>query len=134
VTAVAERIRGHASTVDVMSQDDYNARPRPGGYRALHLHCLRDGVPIEVQLRTRRQHQWAERVEQWDGSTGHDVKHEDAPDDVIRAFRLMSDAIAEAEMKRGALVWATLVNEHALAQLREWFLQHGRSSGGATHG
>lgn len=134
VRAVADRIRHHAATVDVVAEDDYVERPRQGGYRALHLHCLRDGVPVEIQLRTRLQHEWAERVEQWDGSTGHDIKHESGPDEVVSAFRKMSDAMAESETDSLTPIWATLMNEQALDDLRRWFVAERRRRTGDHHG
>lgn len=37
----------------VLDQDDYYARPQ-AGYRAMHYIVERDGVPVEIQLKTRR--------------------------------------------------------------------------------
>lgn len=42
---------------------DYVANPKPDGYRALHLVNRNQGRLIEVQLRTRRQDEWANAVE-----------------------------------------------------------------------
>lgn len=42
---------------------DYIARPKPDGYRALHLINKHRGRLIEVQLRTTRQDAWANAVE-----------------------------------------------------------------------
>lgn len=134
VREVADRIRSHATTVQVVVEDDYNDQPRPGGYRALHLHCMRDGVPIEIQLRTQTQHTWAERVEQWDGSTGHDIKHERGPAEVIQAFRLMADAMADREIEPRTPRWATLMHEFALSQLRDWFVREKLERRGGVHG
>jgi putative GTP pyrophosphokinase len=42
---------------------DYVAEPKPDGYRALHLINRNRGRLIEIQLRTPRQDEWANRVE-----------------------------------------------------------------------
>ncbi|MGP6158872.1 MAG: hypothetical protein ACLPYS_15430, partial [Vulcanimicrobiaceae bacterium] len=46
----------------------YAGRPICFGYRAVHL-IIRDELPIEVQVRTKLQHSWAEMIE--DMSTRH---------------------------------------------------------------
>jgi hypothetical protein len=42
---------------------DYVANPKDDGYRALHLIDRNQGRPIEIQLRTARQDEWANAVE-----------------------------------------------------------------------
>ena len=42
---------------------DYVPEPRPTGYRAVHLIAPYQGLNIEVQLRTPRQHWWAQWME-----------------------------------------------------------------------
>ncbi len=42
---------------------DYVRTPKDSGYRALHLTVLKQGLPIEVQLRTYLQDVWANQVE-----------------------------------------------------------------------
>jgi putative GTP pyrophosphokinase len=45
---------------------DYVRTPKADGYRAKHVVAIKDGVLIEVQLRTAAQHRWAELVERFD--------------------------------------------------------------------
>lgn len=78
VGVVAACIEG-ARKMTVEGVRDYNENPHAGGYRALHLWCRRDDFKVEVQLRTGRQQQWAELVEEWDTTLGTDIKHELAP-------------------------------------------------------
>lgn len=66
VDRVLERLREQRRW-DLMPRTwDYVAHPKPDGYRAKHLVVRKDGVLIEVQLRTATQHAWAELVEQLD--------------------------------------------------------------------
>lgn len=120
VYAVRDRIDQHARSVTVDSEDDYNKNPRPGGYRALHLRVLRNDVLVEVQLRTKRQHAWADGVEKWDSASGHDIKHERGPEQVVEAFRLAAEWQAELDSERGATIWGTMVRERAADMLRDW--------------
>jgi ppGpp synthetase/RelA/SpoT-type nucleotidyltranferase len=46
---------------------------------------------IEVQLRTLREHAWAEAVERVTALSEHDVKEGRAPDDFLEYFKLASD-------------------------------------------
>ena len=52
----------HAQWSPVPSEyDDYIARPKPNGYQSLHTVVLADdGRPVEVQIRTREMHRFAE--------------------------------------------------------------------------
>jgi hypothetical protein len=60
VTAVSRRLRKNWA---IARTRDYIAEPKSSGYRAIHHDGFRDGVFIEVQLRTVRQHAWANQVE-----------------------------------------------------------------------
>lgn len=73
--------------------DDYIATPQDSGYRGIHLHCVRDGRQVEIQVRTRRQHSWADFVEALDGAFGVDSKHGDAPEQVLDALRSLSHGL-----------------------------------------
>lgn len=126
VREVQQRIEQYAPSIEVHHIDDYNALPRPGGYRAVHLHCLRDGVPIEVQLRTERQHDWASTVEAWDDATGHDIKHEIGPAGVIEAFRAVADVQATMDLGTETPIWATLKGQRVSALLADWAARHGK--------
>lgn len=77
---------------------DYVSRPTPAGYRALHVRARLRGRPVEVQVRTRRQHEWAVSVEQYDLVNGTDVKHGRGPERVVATFVAVSEAIARTEV------------------------------------
>ncbi len=54
--------------------NDYISNPQPSGYRAIHVVVRRDNRPIEIQLRTARQHRWADLVEHIGRITGQELK------------------------------------------------------------
>ena len=82
---------------DIITVDDYIASPKPDGYRAVHVIVRRGGVPIEVQLRTFGQQDWADEVERMDGRVDYALKDGEGPDDVLRYLRLLAEVIAAAE-------------------------------------
>jgi hypothetical protein len=86
VTAVSRRLRKNWA---IARTRDYIAEPKSSGYRAIHHDVFRDGVFIEVQLRTVRQHAWANQVED-DGrrlETGY--KFGFGSEDIHDYYRLM---------------------------------------------
>jgi ppGpp synthetase/RelA/SpoT-type nucleotidyltranferase len=73
---------------------DYIAHPKPDGYRGVHVIERRDGCQVEVQVRTERQHGWAQAVEDALSLTGYNVKDGDGPDDLRLYFRLAAKRLA----------------------------------------
>ncbi len=74
VDAVVERLRSQRRW-DLLDRTwDYVAQPKKDGYRAKHLVARKDGVLIEIQLRTEPQHVWAELVERLDRRWGSRLK------------------------------------------------------------
>ena len=65
VYEVAQRLRRNAIRRNGKAPKiiDYVTDPRPTGYRAVHLVAPYQGLNIEVQLRTPRQHWWAQWME-----------------------------------------------------------------------
>jgi hypothetical protein len=49
------------------------------GYRAVHVIVFPDGIPIEIQIRTRRQHEWAELFEKLADRIGRGIRYGDPP-------------------------------------------------------
>lgn len=47
----------------VVRTKDYIEKPKPDGYRAVHIYVRYDARLVEVRLRTRVQHEWAYTVE-----------------------------------------------------------------------
>jgi len=94
---VAERIRHNW---EIEGEDDYIAKPKPDGYRAIHLRAQRDDYRIEIQLRTRSAHAWAELVDDLTlrMSPQFDVKHGVAPADLLADLKRLADILAELEL------------------------------------
>lgn len=82
VQRISDRI--DAAGWDVVRADDYNAAPKPSGYRSLHLVIRRDATMVEVQLRTDWQQGWARAVERLDARYGLALKDEHGPDPLLR--------------------------------------------------
>lgn len=96
-TAVSNVLAGLRRNWDVITTDDYTTTPKFTGYRGVHVIIRKDGVPVEVQLRTPGQQDWADAVERVDGRHDVGLKDGDAPDILCEYFRLASDAIAAQE-------------------------------------
>ena len=96
-------IDGGARYAVSRSKDDYIAQPKHDGYRSRHivLKFHGDGDDshynrhrIEVQLRTKAQHDWATAVEAVGLALGQNMKSGDGDRSWLRLFQLMSAEIA----------------------------------------
>lgn len=94
VQRVQSRYSGDAVTVRTR---DYIAKPKPDGYRAVHVIVRYHGRLIEVQLRTRIQHEWAYTVESVTSRFGLDIKAGGGPPPVRDWFAAVSEAMALEE-------------------------------------
>jgi ppGpp synthetase/RelA/SpoT-type nucleotidyltranferase len=91
VEAVGKRIERKWK---VRYRSDYRQEGKPGtGYRGLHYVVIRRDRLVEIQLRTNRQHEWAEAVERTASRTGHDLKDGQGPPELVEYFRAASDVI-----------------------------------------
>ena len=97
---------------------DYVLEPRPSGYRAVHVLTSYGGRRIEVQLRTRMQHDWARLVEDITVRTGIDYKSGDGSQDVHRWLRLLSTAVSFEE---AGVSWSRgFEQDYAVTWVRAW--------------
>jgi len=83
---------------------DYVAAPKPDGYRALHVEVVRNDRRIEVQLRTQRQHRWADTVERISRRIGIELKWGQGHDDHQVSAFLRDWASALALLDEGSEV------------------------------
>lgn len=71
---LTEQLAGDGRVIDRI------ADPREG-YRALHAVITVAGLPVEVQIRTRAQHVWAETFERLADRWGRQIRYGEPPDD-----------------------------------------------------
>ncbi|HKP90598.1 MAG TPA: RelA/SpoT domain-containing protein [Thermoleophilaceae bacterium] len=110
VEAVGKRIE---QKWRVRYRSDYREDGKPGtGYRGVHYVVVRRDRLVEVQLRTNRQHEWAEAVEQTASRTRFDLKDGDGPSELVAYFRAASDVIWAQENGRE-------VDEDLMAEFNE---------------
>jgi ppGpp synthetase/RelA/SpoT-type nucleotidyltranferase len=108
---------------------DRRADPR-AGYRAVHLEVRRDGVAIEVQIRTSLQHRWAELFERAADRLGRGLRYGEQVAGItpgtpiaglVRALQLAADLIDQfervAEADPESMTMHNILDE--LAQLLE---------------
>lgn len=74
------------------------------GYRALHVILKRSGVFLELQIRSRIQHYWAESIERTSVIYGYHLKESEGSPQVIQYFKTLSDVFFEIEAGREASV------------------------------
>lgn len=79
----------------VVDEIDYIKDPRRSGYRAVHLILTRHELPIEVQLRTVRMHDWAESVEYSSRVFGFNYKQDG--EHPFQRFMAIASAADQAE-------------------------------------
>ncbi len=68
------------------------------GYRAGHVIARPNVLPIEIQVRTRLQHLWAEISEKLADRLGIDVKYGGGPDIARQSLEYMRDIVKRFEM------------------------------------
>lgn len=107
--AIGSVIAGILRNWDVITVDDYISSPKPDGYRAVHVIVRNSGVPIEVQLRTAGQQDWADEVERIDGLLPAAVKDGEGPPEVIRYLQSLSEIIRTVEA--GDIVENSLIQD-----------------------
>ncbi|MCT1368417.1 RelA/SpoT domain-containing protein [Kocuria sp. HSID16901] len=76
----------------LVRERDYVSDPRYSGYRAVHLVVNRnESLPVEVQLRSRVMHQWAETAEGFSKELGVNFKQDG--DHVVQRFLAVASDI-----------------------------------------
>ena len=80
---------------------DYRVKGRDDtGYRSLHVIINRDGLNMELQIRSRIQHYWSESIERTSVIYGYHLKEKEGAHEVIDYFKHLSDVFYEIESGR----------------------------------
>jgi ppGpp synthetase/RelA/SpoT-type nucleotidyltranferase len=101
----------HSKYFTIERITDYREKGRDdSGYRAVHLIIKRSGVMLELQIRSRIQHNWAELIERTSVIYGHYLKELDGDPIVLDCFKSLSNIFHEIESNR----------KPADSMIREW--------------
>lgn len=85
----------------VVKMTDYRGEGREdSGYRAYHVILERENYKMEIQIRSKIQHYWAETIERTSVVYGHHLKELDGDPIVIQYFKSLSDLFYEIEAGR----------------------------------
>lgn len=77
---------------------DYREKGRDDtGYRSVHLILKRAGFKLELQIRSRIQHYWAESIERTSVIYGYHLKEKEGDASVIQYFKNLSDVFFDIE-------------------------------------
>lgn len=89
------------SKFKIYNTNDYREQGRDdSGYRALHIILKRDNLYLELQIRSRVQHYWAESIERTSVIYGFHLKEQEGDIHVLQYFKLLSDIFYEIEARR----------------------------------
>lgn len=98
--AVRDVLAGITRNWDIITVDDYITEPKADGYRGIHAIVRKGGIPIEVQLRTAGQQDWADEVERIDGRVEYAVKDGEGPPEVRKYLEVLAEIVATSEARR----------------------------------
>ncbi|MDD3328459.1 MAG: hypothetical protein PHW25_15355 [Zoogloea sp.] len=113
---------------------DYREKGRDiTGYRSVHLLLERNGKKLELQLRSRIQHYWAESIERTSVIYGHHLKEGEGDERVISYFQKLSDAFYEIESVRTPSLRSRLEIDIAKKEAEEIIRKHSSSKAIDSH-
>lgn len=88
-----ERLWAHVKrrSWDITRVRDYIVEPAPSGYRAVHLVVRKQNRKLEIQLRTRTMHDWADTVEGMGRRLGMELKSGEGPRNILDLLSAIAD-------------------------------------------
>lgn len=102
---------------------DYVEKPKDSGYRSIHFiytynskNISYDGLKLELQIRTKLQHNWATAVETAGIITKTSLKSSQGPDEWLEFFKIVSSLFAIKERQN-------VLNEHSEKTMEELMLE-----------
>lgn len=100
LTFINEKVKSQKN-ISIDRITDYRPRGRDDtGYRALHVLLSRAGYKLELQIRSRIQHYWAESIERTSVIYGYHLKEGEGDPSAINYFKSLSNAFYEIESGR----------------------------------
>lgn len=100
VRDVQQQLTTGSRTLTFTDVSDYVQYPKASGYRAVHIHAIRDAKRVEIQLRTRNQQAWADLVEDLEATLRCGLKDGYGPEPVIAYFRVVGDTFGHVDHDR----------------------------------
>lgn len=97
---------------------DYIDDPPSSGYRGVHLILQHRDRLVEIQLRSRIQHRWAEVVEQLGHDLGAAFKNQEGPSDVLATLAELAEQLAQIEGSHAPYAARQQQAEDAVRQVR----------------
>src|SRR5262249_6201107 len=95
-------------------------RSRPShGYRAVHCIARFEGKSIEIQVRSRLQHLWAEVSERLSDKVGIELKYGSGPDDLQRMLLAAARSVARYERLEASIARLAHDAESADREIRD---------------
>lgn len=97
------------SELQLLDIRDYREKGRDdSGYRSVHMILGRDGLKLELQVRSKIQHYWAESIERTSVIYGHHLKELQGDRFVIGYFKHLSDVFHTIETGQDVETWQKL--------------------------
>lgn len=105
VTRRLTRAFAEASVIDRRKKPSY-------AYRAVHVVVRKNGVPVEVQIRTELQHSWAQLSERLSDMIDPSIKYGGGSDDVRTKLGRISENVRKVELLEGRFRDSYSCSEH----------------------
>ncbi len=124
VYALYNNLKRSRTRHDLFRERDYIAHPKPSGYRGIHLiyrykggKAKFNGLPVELQLRSKIQHSWATAVEVVDAFTKQALKASTGEHNWLEFFKYAS---AEFAILEGCDFGPELADHDTLKELKKY--------------
>jgi hypothetical protein len=104
---------------DIRHVDDYVGQPKPDGYRAIHMIVVKQQHLVEIQLRTRLQHEWATLVERLEGTLAARLREGEGEVALRDALQDLSTAASFGDLGQSVPPQLATRIYEALQRLRE---------------